>query len=76
MQIFNYINISVSLHCKGWQLSCHIITGGNVKDLSPENVYPMVFYTKISVRLYQKGWQFSCHLLTGRNVKDLSPENV
>ena len=32
--------ISVSLHQKGLQFSCHLIIGRNVKDLSRENVLP------------------------------------
>ena len=30
--------ISASLYQKGWQFSCHLITGRNFKNLSPENV--------------------------------------
>ena len=30
--------ISVSLYQKGWQLSCHLITGRNVMDLFPHIV--------------------------------------
>ena len=68
--------ISGSLYQKGWQFSCHLITGRDVKDLSPEMFTSYCLSTKISGSLYQKGWQFSCHLITGRDVKDLSPENV
>ena len=32
------IEISVSLYQMGWQFSCHLITGRNFKDLSPDNV--------------------------------------
>ena len=35
--------ISLSLNQKGWQFSCHLITCRNVKDLSPENVYLVLF---------------------------------
>ena len=61
----------VSLYQKGWQFSCHIITGRNVKDLSLENVY-LIFLSKKAYT--KKGCQFSCHLVTGRKVKDLSLE--
>ena len=72
----------------GWQFSCHLKTGRNVKDLSPENVLQhIVLYENkckfipkyISFKLeslYQKRCLFSCHLMTRRNVKDLSQENV
>ena len=68
--------ISGSLYQKGWQFSCHLITCKNVKDLSPKNVYLILFKYEKSGNLYQKGLQFSCHLITGRNFKDLSTENV
>ena len=46
--------ISVSLYQKGWQFSCHLIIGGNLKDLSPENVLThIVFCTVIVVNLCQ-----------------------
>ena len=32
-----------SLYQMGWQFSCHLITGRNVKDLSLENVDLMLF---------------------------------
>ena len=51
-----------------------LITGKNVRDLFPENVYLILVKNEICVSLYQKGWQFSCTLITGRNVKDLSSE--
>ena len=59
----------------GWQFSCHLITGRNVKHLSLGNVYLIILEQK-SERLYQKGWQFTCHLITGINVNDLSNEKV
>ena len=62
------MKISVRLYQKELRFSCHLLTFRNVKHLSMENVYPILFKTKISVRLYQKGWQFNCHLITGRNV--------
>ena len=69
--------IIINLYQKGWQFSCHLKADRNVKDLSPENVYLILFkYENKCVSLYQKGWQFSCHLVIGRNVKDLSLENV
>ena len=75
-QILKCMLSSVSLYHKGWQFSCHLTTGINVKDLSLENVLPHIVYcTKISVSLYHKEWQFSCHLTTGRNVQDLLLEN-
>ena len=56
--------ISVSLYYKGWQFSCHLTTGRNVKDSSLENVLPQIVYcTKISVSSYYKRWQFCCHLI-------------
>ena len=68
--------ISVSLYKKGWQFSCHLITGINVKDVSPENVYLILFkYENKCVSLYQKGRQLSCHLIIGRNIKELSLEH-
>ena len=45
------MKISGSLYQKRWQLSCHLITGKNVKDLSPENVYLILFY-------YENKWKF------------------
>ena len=30
------------LYQKGWQSSCHLITGRNVKDLSLQNVLPHI----------------------------------
>ena len=45
--------ISVWIYQKGWQFSCHLITGRNVERLSMNNL--IVFSTKISVRLDQKG---------------------
>ena len=35
--------ISVNLYQKGWQFSCHLIIGRNVKDLSLENVDLILF---------------------------------
>ena len=68
---------SVSLYHKGWQFSCHHISGRNDKDLSLKNVSPQIVNcAKIYVSLYHKGRQFSCHITTGRNVQDLSLENV
>ena len=61
----------------GWQFSCHLTAGRNVKDLLLESVLSQIVYcAKISVSLYHKERQFSCHLTTGRNVKDSSLENV
>ena len=69
--------ISVRLYQNGWQFSCHLITGRNVKHLSLENVNLILFFTKIRVSLYQKRWQFRCHLITGdKKCLGLSPENV
>ena len=58
--------MSVSLHQMGWQLGCHLQTGRNVKDASPEKFNSYCFSKKMSVSLYQMGWQFSCHLLIGK----------
>ena len=58
----------------GWLFSCRLLTGRNVKDLSPEKFTSYSFSKKASVSLYKTEWKFSCRLLTGRNVKDLSPE--
>ena len=33
----------IRINQKGWQFSCHLITGRNVTDLSPENVYLILF---------------------------------
>ena len=60
----------------GWQLGCHLLTGTNAKNLSPEKFTSYCFRKKMSVSLYQMGWKFSCYLLTGKNVKDLSPEKI
>ena len=43
--------ISGSLYQKGWQFNCHLITGRNVKDLSPENVNLVMFE-------YKSKWKF------------------
>ena len=32
--------ISVNLKQKGWQFSCHLITGKNVKEIIAEKVFP------------------------------------
>ena len=53
-------------------VNCHLKTGRNVKDLSLENVYLILFEYE---NLYLKVWQFSCHLIIGRIVKDLSLES-
>ena len=66
--------MSVSLYRIGWQFSCHLLTGRNVKDLLPEKFTSYCLSKKMSVRLYQWGWQLSCQLLTDRNVKDLSSD--
>ena len=63
-QIVYCAKTSVSLYYKGWQLSCHLTTGRNVKASSLENVLPQIVYcTKISVSSYYKRWQFCCHLI-------------
>ena len=42
---------------RGWQFSCHLITGSNVRDISPENCLPHIvlarmFFTKrVAVQL-------------------------
>ena len=71
------MKLSVSLYEKGWQFSCHLITGRNVKNILLETVFPhIVLVRKKSASLYDKGWQFSCHIIAGRNIKDLSLENA
>ena len=59
-----------SLDQKGFQFSCHLITGGDTKDLSLECFTSYCFSTKNDT----KGLQFSCHLITGGDTKDLSLE--
>ena len=39
----------------GMEFSCHLLTGRNVKDLSPEKFIVYRFSKKISVRLYRIG---------------------
>ena len=58
----------------GLKFSCHLLTGRNVNDLSPERNTSYCLSSKMNVSKYQMGWQLSCHLISGRNVKDLSPE--
>ena len=53
-------------------MNCQLITGRNVKDLSLENIDPILFEYE---SLYLKIWQFSCHLIIGRKVNDLSLES-
>ena len=47
--------IIVNLYLKGWQFSCHLIAVRNVKDSSPENVYPVLFYYENKCKFMPKG---------------------
>ena len=47
--------INVSLYQKRWQFSCHLITGRNVKDLSPENVNLILFLYENKCKFIPKG---------------------
>ena len=51
--------ISVSLYQKGRQFSCHKITGRHVKDLSPQNVYLVLFLYERHIYLHFWGTQLS-----------------
>ena len=60
MQIVYCATISVSLYYKGWQFSCHLTTGRNVKDSSLENVLQQIVYcTKISLVHIIRGGSFA-----------------
>ena len=66
---------SLKFYQKGCQFICHLITGRNVKHLSLEKVYLILFkYEKFKV--LQKGMPVHRHLITGRNDKYLSLEKV
>ena len=46
---------SVGFNQKGWQFSCHLITSRNVEDLSPENVYFILFEYENKCKVIPKG---------------------
>ena len=48
-------NISVRLHQKGLQFSCHQITVRNVNNLSLENVYLILFMYENKYKVTPKG---------------------
>ena len=50
--------IIVNLYQKGWQFSCHLKSGRNVKDLSPENVYLILFKYENKCKFIPKGMAF------------------
>ena len=47
--------MSESLYKMGWQFSCNLQTGINIKDLSPEKFTVFRFSMKMSVSLYKMG---------------------
>ena len=54
--------ISVSLYQKGWQFSCHLIAGRNVKDLSLENVHLILLKYENMSKFIPKGVAVQLHI--------------
>ena len=46
------MKLRVSLYEKGWQFSCHIITGRNVKNILLETVFPHIVLVRKKVQVY------------------------
>ena len=45
----------VRIYQMGWQFSCHLITGRNDRDLSPENVHLILFKYENKLKFIPKG---------------------